>query len=586
MKKILLKLLVIMLCTTMLTGIFPHEALAVSAEEGGDPRYSDIAARGVWHRPNSSGRETTLEGLCSVLDEMKSAGINMVFLETFYHGMTVFKTNLVPYYSGFEKFDYGEYPDYLTAFATEAEKRGIEVHAWVESFYLGVNQNASLIRFHPDWMLINESGLINHTTEGAELGGYLFYDPANPAARDYILRFYDELLTKVPAVKGLNLDYIRYPVSDFYSGTDTGYTDASMSGFAEKYGLTVGKGIADFKTQIREGSLVDEWIKYRADQVTTFVGQVSEMVNEKHRDAIISVAIHPDISSAYNQKKQDFLTWIENGYIDVVTPMVYYYGASQISSALREMLARFQGVYCYSGLYTTYHNQSVDELEAHIGASYSSGADGFVLFESVKTFFNTSFDYKGFLKNKYSGDTKLYALPHWSTDRLIRASMDVIADRLTQNGESESAVTSLLGELERTSQIGESTEEALQNTIDELSALRSGLSYTLTEDSVTAAEDILSRLLDYLGLRQSRLSSKGYEDDGQTDDTDQPSDDEDAGDTEDGTPSDDEGTGDNEDGEEPTENNAEKNGFIEFFRNLFEKIINWFKKIFNIQGER
>ena len=39
---------------------------------------------GVWHRPNSSERETNLDELCQVLDEFKDAGINLVFLETFF----------------------------------------------------------------------------------------------------------------------------------------------------------------------------------------------------------------------------------------------------------------------------------------------------------------------------------------------------------------------------------------------------------------------------------------------------------------------------------------------------------------------
>ena len=399
MKKILLKIIMFAVCISMLTLNLDGIALRVMAEQDLEPRYSSISARGVWHRPNSSGKETTLEGLCSVLDEMSEAGINIVFLETFYHGMTIFKTNLVPYYTGFEKYDFGEYPDYLTAFTLEAKKRGIEVHAWVECFYLGINEDTPLVKYFPDWLLINESGRIRHTTEGAELGGYIFFDPANENARKYLLKFYDEMLSKVPEISGLNLDYIRYPVSDFYSGTDTGYTDASMSSFVEKYDLSVNESnkIQDFKAQIRSNSLVEEWTDYRVQQVTSFVGEIHEMVSKKHRDCIISVAVHPDVSNAYQQKKQDFITWVDNGYIDVVTPMVYYYDAGQISSALRNMLAKFKGVYCYSGLYTTYHDQSAEELERHIDASDSCGADGFVLFESLKTFFKATNGFKNIL---------------------------------------------------------------------------------------------------------------------------------------------------------------------------------------------
>ena len=88
MKNSFIKALSLAVCTIMLLGSFPSVALNVGAEESMDLEYSDFGARGVWHRPNSSGRETTLEGLCSVLDEMSDAGINMIFLETFYPSNT------------------------------------------------------------------------------------------------------------------------------------------------------------------------------------------------------------------------------------------------------------------------------------------------------------------------------------------------------------------------------------------------------------------------------------------------------------------------------------------------------------------
>ena len=54
-----------------------------------------IQARGVWHRPNVTGTETDLAGICNVLDTFRKTGINLVFLETFYHGMTVFRSSMV-----------------------------------------------------------------------------------------------------------------------------------------------------------------------------------------------------------------------------------------------------------------------------------------------------------------------------------------------------------------------------------------------------------------------------------------------------------------------------------------------------------
>ena len=571
MKKLFLKLITFSLCMSFLTSGVSADMLGTSTKGNARPQYSGIQARGVWHRPNASGRETSLDGICAVLDEMAASGINMVFLETFYHGMTVFKTNLVPYYTGFEKYSYGEYPDYLTAFCAEAQKRGIEVHAWVESFYLGVNENTSLIKYFPDWLLINENGKINHTTEGANLGGYIFFDPANENARAYLVKFYEELLTKVPGISGLNLDYIRYPVSDFYAGTDTGYTKAAMSAFAEKYGLSLTEDTKtqDFKAQIRANSLVDEWTAYRAEQVTTFIGQVSQMVNQNHPECIISIAVHPDIGNAYSQKKQDFVTWVKSGYIDVVTPMVYYYNTSQISSSLKTMMAKFDGVYCYSGLYTTYHDQSTDELGAHIDASESCGADGFVLFESVKTFFNPSSDYAGFLSERYGADSKLTALPHWSTDRLIKASSDIILQQLIDNGADAETCKHFEQEMERIALIGEGTPQKLDATVKEIIELRDNqLANIIGESYAADAKATMDELLKYLEVRKSRLSFKGY-----AEDADQPSEDSDINDTE----------SENESIEPPSSPDASPKSFWEILKSIIDKIINWFRDLFDIE---
>lgn len=569
MNNLIYKIMAFSLCVGLFMNGSSLGSVKAGVKESTEIQYSNIEARGIWHRPNASGRETDLDGICSVLDEMASSGINMVFVETFYHGMTVFKTNIVPYYSGFEEYDYGEYPDYLTAFATEANKRGIEVHAWVESFYLGVSENTPLVKYFPDWLLLNEKGSIRHTTEGANLGGYIFFDPANKDARAYLLRFYEELLRRVPYISGLNLDYIRYPVSDFYAGTDSGYTKDAMTEFSEKYGLSVNDSsqYQAFKKEISNKSLVDEWISYRADQVTAFVGEVAEMVSREHPSSIISVAVHPDISGAYNQKKQDFIAWVENGYIDVVTPMVYYYDAGSISSALVKMLSKFDGVYCYGGLYTTYHDQSTSELGSHIGASISAGADGFVLFESAKTFFNPSHDYAKFLSDKY-GNSAPSALPHWSSERLIEATASVIVNELIENGADREAVEKVAKKMQSIAEIGEGSEESIDTVIAELSALRdSGLSEYVGAEHDSRVSATLDQLIEYVEVRAKRLSFRGY-----VEEIEPPTD----GDDESDTP--------NDDGEDapdtPTLDDSEPRNFWDVLKTAFDTIVDWFRSLF------
>lgn len=366
-------------------------------------RSATSQVRGVWHRPNSSERETNLEQLCEVLDSFKAAGINMIFLETFYHGKVIFRTDKVPYSQRLRDFTYGDYPDYATAFVTEAEKRGMTVHAWMQDFYVGVEDEAVIVTSHPDWMLINQSGELRHTTEGHGFGGYLFFDPANAEVRRFLVDLYDELLCKIPAIRGLNLDYIRYPISIFEEDTDTGYTPSCMTDFCEKMGIKLeGACIREeLHSIIKEKNLVDEWIAHRASYVTSFVKSVKDMLNEKHPDKLVSTAIFPEIDLTYVMKKQNIRAWLDNRYVDMVTPMVYSYEAEQVHKSVEYLKSLCGTTHCYAGLYTTYHNQSTEELEAHIEASHSAGAEGFVLFDAAKTFFEAKVDYMSFLCKKY-----------------------------------------------------------------------------------------------------------------------------------------------------------------------------------------
>ena len=241
-------------------------------------------------------------------------------------------------------------------------------------------------------------------TEGQGFGGYIFLDPANEEVREFLISLYDELLTNHPSIKGLNLDYIRYPISEISEGTDTGYTQISMQEFAEKQGIALEGDdvISSLNQKIKECGLAEAWTAHRAAYVTEFVKQVHDMVKDKHNDKLISTAVFAEIGQTYELKKQNIKAWLDNGYVDFVTPMVYFYEADQIFESVSKMKSICNGIECYTGLYTTYHKQTVNELDEHIKASERAGANGFVLFDAAKTFFEATEDYKGFLNTKYA----------------------------------------------------------------------------------------------------------------------------------------------------------------------------------------
>jgi len=357
-------------------------------------------AVGIWHRPNVMGNETSIKGIEEVLDTFSKCGINIVYLETVYHGMAVYKSNYLPYYTGFSNYNYGSYRDYLDAFTALAKKRNIEVHAWVEDFYIGITEGV-LAKSHPDWLLKTKDGSI-FQKEG---NGYIFLDPANTSVQDFLVNVYAELLTNYPNVLGLNLDYIRYPVSSKES--DTGYTLFAMKDYLKTKLVNVDDDKVEetFNRYINRD--YDSFTKYRADKVTAFVKKVRDMVDTKFDNIILSTAVFPNEQESYNTKKQDFTTWFKNNYLDVVTPMAYYDDNSALRYYLNEMVSSSNNTYCYSGISSIYHSLSKDMLFSQIDICLEL-SDGFVIFGSQKLLNNEM--YISALNERFK--SLQYHLPH------------------------------------------------------------------------------------------------------------------------------------------------------------------------------
>lgn len=457
-----------------------------------------LSTRGVWHRPNCMGNETSLQGINDVLDVFAETGINLVFVETFYHGMTTYRSQYVPYYKGFDSYDYGNYGDYLTAFAAEAKKRGIQTVAWVEDFYVGVNENY-FTKYVPDWMLVNAKGEIRQS----EGNGYLFLDPANSDARSYLIRIYREMLSKIPDLAGINLDYIRYPLSS--SADDTGFTVTAMEQFANKSGfeLSADNMRERFIARIKSENLYSEWTEFRADCVTQFVKEVSETVRSNFPNAFVSTAVFPDADTTYQTKKQNFSLWIKQGLIDVVTPMAYYDNENALKSALKDMLADCGGCYCYAGLSAVYHNLPVDAVLRQLDVCGEAGADGAVFFGSQYLLNND--EYIRALKKSDNNVRDVVA--HEKSLYLVNAVSQSIEAKLVKDGKDEAEVSEFIKVLDKIKTLPPDTVESVGHLKEQLADVQTA-ALRMTEQNAAQAREELEYLEKLIKLRLRFLQNR------------------------------------------------------------------------------
>ncbi len=334
-----------------------------------------IESRGTWHRPF----EKNVSEIEATLDELKQLKFTDVYLETFWYGYTIYKSKYAPYHIIFDGADFGEYKDYLDAFINEAKKRNINVHAWVQNFYVGPTwYHSSLWEEHPVWQIIdiNGSTVVTGKPEKDE-ENLLFLDPANPEVREFIKNIYKEIIEY--DVIGLHLDYIRYPTGNEYPEYSTGYTEYATNEFKELYNVT-----GSVRTLVKEEPIIyAKWNEYRLAKITSFVEEINTIIRTSNKELILSMAVGPDAAYSKVNILQDWRLWVENGWIDSVEPMAYVKDVSLVISAVEkasEIVPKY--AYLFPGIAPTYYRLPDIYNATYTDAINKNGAHGSTIFET------------------------------------------------------------------------------------------------------------------------------------------------------------------------------------------------------------
>jgi len=339
-----------------------------------------IETRGVWHRPT----EKTINDVRATLDKFALANINTVFLETFYHGYVIYPSKVADTRPEFASLDF----DLMQTFIEEGAKRGIEIHAWVEDFYVGnklfakdLNKDGDytdagetsgspILDKHPEWAAKMKNGATYLTSES----GYMFMNAAMPEVRNYLSSLYKEIISKYK-VMGLQLDYIRYPLTDNETN-GVGYDDYSRAEFTKLYGIDP---INILKSDSENWNKFNNW---KINNITTFVNRIHDEVKGTNADIQISTAVFPDMEHAKTAKSQNWAEWIEKGYLDFISPMAYLDFPDAVKSDVKFMVDNYGQVSNYAGICPMFHKLRPIESAKQVEAVRQAGAKGVVFFDS------------------------------------------------------------------------------------------------------------------------------------------------------------------------------------------------------------
>lgn len=340
--------------------------------------YIKNETKGVWIRPT----EKNADQIIATLDNLKANGFNSVFLETYFHGKTIFPSQTMNKYGFTVQNEIFEGFDPLDVWIKEAHKRDIKVHIWFQSFYVG-NQSpdynpSSILAVRPDWgnKTKKNANSPKATMSASEHNGY-FLDPANPEVHEFLLDLLSEIIDKYKP-DGINLDYIRYPNAT--AGNDMnawGFTEYARNDFKNQYG----KDPIELTTSDVQWY---DWNQYRRNNVTNFVKQVGELGKEKN--VYISAVVFPDRASALASKQQDWRTWSVNNYINAFTPLFLTYDSKMLASMMNDVMnVKSPQTDLYAGLFVTFMGGAPEDLIRQIYETRKMNANGVILFDYAHT---------------------------------------------------------------------------------------------------------------------------------------------------------------------------------------------------------
>ncbi|MFG0304986.1 MAG: phosphodiester glycosidase family protein [Phycisphaerales bacterium JB040] len=320
--------------------------------------------RGAWLRPPGS-----LAGLEDRLASMRSAGIQDLFLETFYWGLATNSSGVFQPRFGF---------DYLADAIELSAEYGIRVHAWLESAYWSFSGTGDyILDQHPEWKVVDYLG----NTDIGDIPGQVFVNLGHPGVQGMLGQYCAELAGGYPGLWGVQTDYHRFPLDNNTGDSNPGPYSYDAWARGEFQALTgfdpIGFGPSP------SGALWDQFTQFRRDGISQAAGVMHDAITTADPGMMFSGAVFASAVSSPSQfvKMQDWPTMAANGWLPHVVPMAYGFSTSSISSDLQTAINQKGPAEVIAGL-AILTNASRPSITAQLNAVDSVGLDSFIFFDA------------------------------------------------------------------------------------------------------------------------------------------------------------------------------------------------------------
>lgn len=251
--------------------------------------------------------------LLKILDTLTNLKFNAAILQVKPASDAFYQSKYSPwskYLTGIQ----GKSPEYdpLAFFISEAKKRQLETHIWVNPFrILASGELSSLAKSHvaqknPSWVI--------------EYNHRYYFDPGNPNVRAYLIKEIIEIVKNYD-IDAIHMDDYFYPYKVYKNGKLIPFNDDyTWNQF----------GKAHFKNR-------DNW---RRNNINHFIKQIYHTIKETKSYVQFGISpfgvwrnksVDPKGSDTtagqtnYDDLYADVLTWMKNGWVDYILPQIYWH---------------------------------------------------------------------------------------------------------------------------------------------------------------------------------------------------------------------------------------------------------------------
>lgn len=342
------------------------------------PAAQAAETRGVWVVRTAL---TSPESVDEVVERAHEAGLNTLFIQVRGRGDAFYNSRIVPR-SPLLAGQPSSF-DPLQRAIDRADRYGMKVHAWLNVLlsagFAQPVRSDHVVSQHPEWLMLPRSvaaralgakarsipDLVRRAGRGrGDVEGY-YLSPSAPGVAPYLEEVVREVMGEY-GVDGVHFDFIRYPSADY------DYSRAALEGFAR--GRRSDRALVAAVAQAPAA-----FADYRRDVLTALAARLGDAARRERPGVIVSAAVVPDPGVATVEKGQAWASWISEGILDALCPMVYTESASlfrhQVGVA-RSLVPSTQMLWAGIGAWRL----SADDTVTRVHDARSAGASGVIVF--------------------------------------------------------------------------------------------------------------------------------------------------------------------------------------------------------------